>query len=261
MPANQREIRSRESTLAERLPCVNGITLETNVTSVLQSPARGKSGWVCAMRDLRVLFFGDSFVAGIGDPRWQGWVGRIVTAAFADGLPMTAYDLGVRRETSVDVAARWRAEAEPRLLAGTDCRVVIAVGANDTTVEEGAIRVTPERSCAALGAMLDEAGALGLPVAVAGPPPVGDVAQQARVVALSSTFAAACTARGVPFWPVTEALLASRIWLDEAAAGDGAHPAAGGYDELARLLLDAGLLEWLRGPAAPVAPPVLTPRA
>jgi acyl-CoA thioesterase-1 len=201
------------------------------------------------MDDLRLLCFGDSFVAGVGDPRGQGWVGRVVEAAHAAGRPLMAYDLGVRRETSVEVAVRWRFEAMPRLLAAADCRAIFAVGANDTTVENGTVRVPPHRSCMALGKMLDQAAALNLPVAVAGPPPAGDAEQQARVVALSDAFAGLCATREVPFWPVAETLLASRTWIDEAAASDGAHPTAGGYDPLARTLLDGGLLAWLQAPA------------
>jgi acyl-CoA thioesterase-1 len=201
------------------------------------------------MDDLRLLCFGDSFVAGVGDPRGQGWVGRVVAAAHAAGRPLMAYNLGVRRETSVEVAVRWRFEAMPRLLAGADCRVVFAVGANDTTADGGAVRVAPERSCMALDKMLDQAGALGLPAAVAGPPPTGDAAQQARSVTLSDAFAEVCAGRGVPFWPVAETLVASSTWLAEQAAGDGAHPAADRYDLLARTLLDAGLLDWLLAPA------------
>lgn len=201
------------------------------------------------MDDLRVLCFGDSFVAGVGDPRGQGWVGRVVEAAHAAGRPLMAYNLGVRRETSVEVAVRWRFEAMVRLFSGADCRVVFSVGANDTTVEHGSVRVAPDRSCMALDKMLDQVAALGLPAAVAGPPPAGDADQQARVVALSNAFAEVCAARAVPFWPVAETLLAARTWLEETAAGDCAHPAAGGYDLLAQTLLDGGLLAWLKAPA------------
>jgi acyl-CoA thioesterase I len=205
------------------------------------------------MNDLRLLVFGDSFVAGVGDPCGQGWVGRVVAAAFAAGCPITAYSLGVRRETSVEVAVRWRFEAMTRLAPGADCRVVFAVGANDTTLEEGAQRVAPERSRMALEKMLDQAAEQALPAAVAGPPPVGDHAQRARCAALSGAFGELCAERAVPFWPVTD-LADSRVWIEEQAVGDGAHPAAGGYDVLARALLDAGLLAWLQAPA-------LTPRA
>jgi acyl-CoA thioesterase I len=197
------------------------------------------------MDDLRLLCFGDSFVAGVGDPRGQGWVGRVVAAAYAAGRPLTAYGLGVRRETSVEVAVRWRFEAMARLSRDADCRVLFAVGANDTTEERGAVRVTPERSLMALGTMLDQAARLRLPTAVAGPPPVGDADQRARTVALSDAFAELCAARDVPFWPVAATLACSPVWLDEQATGDGAHPAASGYDLLADLLLDGGLLAWL----------------
>jgi len=67
------------------------------------------------MVDQRVLFFGDSHAAGIGDPEGKGWVGRVVAESFRLGHPLMAYNLGVRGETSEQVAARWHAEALPRL--------------------------------------------------------------------------------------------------------------------------------------------------
>lgn len=200
------------------------------------------------MADRRVLFLGDSFVAGTGDPGALGWVGRVTAAAWAAGLPLTAYPLGVRRETSVDVAARWRAEARPRLVDGADCRVVLAFGANDTTIEDGARRVEPAASVRALGAMLAGAAALGLPAFVVGPAPVGDARRHARAAALCGAFAEECARHGVPYVPVAEALGASAPWREEAAAGDGAHPGAGGYAALAALVLAAGWLDWLRDP-------------
>lgn len=197
------------------------------------------------MDDLRLLCFGDSFTAGVGDPEGRGWVGRVVQASFAAGRPLTAYALGVRRETSVEVAVRWRFEAMPRLAREADCRVLFAVGANDTTAEDGVPRVTPERSCLALGKMLEQAAELSVPAGVAGPPPVGDAAQRSRALALSDAFGELCGERGVPFWPVARALDTSRAWREEQAAGDGAHPGARGYELLAQALLDAGLLDWL----------------
>jgi len=197
------------------------------------------------MDDLRLLCFGDSFTAGVGDPEGRGWVGRAVAASFAAGRPLTAYALGVRRETSVEVAVRWRFEAMTRLARDADCRVVFAVGANDTTLEDDRPRVTPDRSCRALETMLGQAAELGLPAAVAGPPPVGDAAQRARAIELSDAFGALCAERDVPFWPVARTLDASRAWLEEQAAGDGAHPGARGYELLAQALLAGGLLAWL----------------
>jgi len=207
------------------------------------------------MDDLRVLFFGDSFVAGAGDPEGRGWVGRATAGAFAAGRPLTAYNLGVRHQTSVQVEQRWRAETLPRLFPGACHGVVFAVGANDASLAGDGPRVTPDASRAALGALLDGAAELGVPAAVAGPPPMGDASQRARTAALSDAFGDVCAARAAPFWAVPEAPLRAAGWFEEADAGDGRHPAARGYAALARLLLDAGLLDWLRAIGD------LTPRA
>jgi lysophospholipase L1-like esterase len=197
----------------------------------------------------RVLFFGDSLVAGVGDPAGGGWVARVAGACFERGVSVTAYNLGVRRETSVEVAARWRAEAAPRIGAGGDSRLVVSFGANDTTVENGAVRVAAEGSRRALATLLDEAGALGLARFVVGPAPVDDAEQNMRIEELTRSFAEICGERGVPFLAVADALLASSVWMSEIAAGDGAHPGAGGYEAITRLLLDNGLLDWLIEPA------------
>ena len=122
--------------------------------------------------DRRILFVGDSFVAGVGDPTGLGWVGRVVAASHAAGRPLTVYNLGVRGDTSARVAARWRGEARARTAApGPRYGVVFAVGTNDTTHEGGRVRVEPERSVGNLGHMIDAARAAGLDVFVVGPPP------------------------------------------------------------------------------------------
>jgi lysophospholipase L1-like esterase len=196
--------------------------------------------------DRRVLFFGDSFVAGVGDPTGRGWVSRVVAASFQAGLPLVAYNLGIRRDTSVDVAARWLDEARPRMTAHAAYGVVFGFGANDTTEEDGSVRVEPGRAAEALGRVLDRVAQLGVPTFVVGPAPVGEPVQDGRIVALSAAFEAIAAARGVPFAAVVDALRANAAWTAEAAAGDGAHPGAGGYEALARLVLAGGWLDWLR---------------
>ncbi len=204
-----------------------------------------------ADRDLRVLFFGDSFVAGTGDPTARGWVGRVMAATWAAGTPMTGYPLGIRRETSVEVAARWQAEARPRLLAGADCRVVFSFGTNDATFEDGRSRVEPDMSVRTLVRVLDEARRLGLPAFVVGPPPSCDRDQDERVAMLSARFETVCQARSVPFVDVVQTLGACAAWVREARAGDGVHPAAGGYEAQAELVLAGGWREWLAATSHP----------
>ena len=107
------------------------------------------------MDDRCVLFFGDSFVNGAGDETGLGWPGRLVAAAWVADLSLTAYNLGVRGESTTDVARRFRAEALPRLIPGADNRVVLAVGANDPTLDElGERKISEEESVRLMTSLL-----------------------------------------------------------------------------------------------------------
>jgi lysophospholipase L1-like esterase len=92
--------------------------------------------------DVRICFIGDSFVNGTGDPLCLDWTGRVCATAITLGYPITYYNLGIRRETSPDIAARWRDECARRLPATIDGRVVLSFGANDTTIEQGQQRLS-----------------------------------------------------------------------------------------------------------------------
>ena len=65
-------------------------------------------------RDLALVFLGASLVAGVGDPKGQGWVTRVVGRTSHPDLELTAYNLGVRGQTSGVVLARWHTECPPR---------------------------------------------------------------------------------------------------------------------------------------------------
>jgi acyl-CoA thioesterase I len=194
--------------------------------------------------EVHVLFFGDSHTVGVGDPSGLGWVGRIVAATHAAGTPLVAYNLGVRGETSKDVLRRWGNEANVRS-SDLDTRVVFAIGANDTTEEDGVLRVEPGDSVEILATLLRQSDAAGLPALVVGPAPVGDDQQMDRIAELSDRFAGLCEQMGAPFVNVAAPLRASERWRNEIAASDEAHPAAAGYEELARIVLDGDWLDWV----------------
>ncbi|MEU3184011.1 GDSL-type esterase/lipase family protein [Streptomyces sp. NPDC006923] len=187
-------------------------------------------------RDLRIGFVGDSFVAGVGDPLCLGWAGRLAARALTEGQPLTFYNLGVRRETSSDVLARWQRECVQRLRDGSDLRLVLSFGVNDTTLEGGLPRVAPDESTANLAELLGQAADRGWPVLMVAPPPVDDPAHNARTALLDERFARVCHDASVPYVPVHRPLLDSAVWMREVRAGDGAHPGAGGYDEIAALV-------------------------
>ena len=93
------------------------------------------------MEDLPVCFIGDSFVAGVGDPQHLRWAGRLAARSWRAGRPLTAYNLGVRRQTSRDISHRWLSECQQRLPTTADGRVVFSFGVNDTTKDGTGPRV------------------------------------------------------------------------------------------------------------------------
>jgi lysophospholipase L1-like esterase len=180
---------------------------------------------------MRLLAFGDSLVAGVGDPDHLGWVGR----ALAGRRGVTLYNLGVRRETSADVAARWRGEAAPRLTDAEPCRIVFSLGINDCHLEGGAPRVAPARTLLHVREMLTEAAWL-CPALLVGPPPAADPGVAARAETLNENLKLLCARLKTPFIDVWRPLAADGLWSAEAAAWDGAHPGAAGYQRMADLI-------------------------
>ena len=199
--------------------------------------------------DVRVCFLGDSFTAGVGDPTGAGWVGPVAAAARGAGRDLTAYALGVRRDTSVDVARRWLAETSWRLRDGDRYGVVVAVGLNDVVLQDGRPRVSRERSLTALAEVLDGAAAGGWPALVVGPPPVSDAGESARAADLSAGMGEVCAARVVPFVDTT-GLALDPVWIAEVAAGDAYHPSTRGYARLAALVQPV-VERWLGEHVAP----------
>jgi lysophospholipase L1-like esterase len=174
-------------------------------------------------------------VNGTGDDDGLGWVGRVVAKARQSGLDLTGYNLGIRRDTSADVASRWSAEAKLRLRPEHDCRLVFSFGANDCAHNgvDGGPRIARADSLAYAEAILKVARAW-LPTLMIGPGTVADDSEaNERIQALSTDYAKLCQRVGVPYLEVCGLTLASPVWANEALAGDGAHPNRGGYALLA----------------------------
>jgi acyl-CoA thioesterase I len=201
---------------------------------------------MAGMMERYLIFFGDSHTVGVGDEEGLGWTGRVFAAAMEAGIPTTSYNLGVRGETSAEVAARWRAEARPRLPDEGDPRVVLAFGVNDVSLDDEDRRCSQEQSLLSLEEVLLGAQALGLRRFVVGPAAIDDEAANDRIAELSYAYRIRCARHRVPFVPLVEELRENEVWRRELAAGDGSHPGAAGYAEVARLVLAAGWLDWMR---------------
>ncbi|MFD4267878.1 GDSL-type esterase/lipase family protein [Rhodococcus sp. NPDC058481] len=203
--------------------------------------------------DLRVCFIGDSFVAGVGDETALGWTGRLLARSAQAGRPVTGYNLGIRRDTSSDIRARFRDEVARRRPPGTDLRLVFSFGANDATATDDGPRVPAATSRENLIHCLDAADAATdasapprAPILFVGPPPVHDDEHNRRIMGLNSDFREICESRGCAFVDVFTTLVDHDIWRRQVRCGDGAHPRSEGYAALSELVVPAWD-SWLHG--------------
>ncbi|AFY30815.1 GDSL-type esterase/lipase family protein [Calothrix sp. PCC 7507] len=200
-----------------------------------------------SLPEIRICFFGDSFVNGTGDSECLGWTGRICVNANKKGYDITYYNLGIRRDTSTDIAKRWLQEVSLRLPKENDGRVVFSFGLNDTSIENGKPRVELKKSVENTYNILSVAKQL-YPVLLIGPAPYAeqeDAGRRQRNTDLSHQLAVVSQELDVPYLDVFPILEKSRIWIDEAKANDGVHPQAGGYTEFANIVENwDGWLNW-----------------
>jgi len=187
------------------------------------------------MKDVRICFIGESFINGTGDSTHLGWTGRLCVALSQQGYSVTYYNLGIRRETSTELAKRWQAEAERRLPSGFDNYIVFSFGTNDATRENGRLRVELIDSVENARQILSTAKQI-CPVLMVSPPPTADEERHPRVKVLCEHFFTLCQKLTIPYLDVFTPLLNSSVWMAEVEAGDGAHPDAAGYEELAQLV-------------------------
>lgn len=189
------------------------------------------------VRDVRVCVFGDSFVAGVGDSTGLGWAGRVaVRTPQVLEIDLTMYPLGVRGESTEEIAIRIPLESAARFARGDRHGIVLAAGIAD------AYRSVPAaQSAAALDFCLRSSD---VPALIVGPPPAGDAAQTARIAMVDEAFAEVCNRRDVMYVSTYKRLIRRPTWR-RAKAVDGIHPDRAGYTMLARVVLDDGWFPWL----------------
>lgn len=108
---------------------------------------------------------------------------------------ITAYNLGIRRNTSLDVEARLPDEVSRRVSFTAETRVVLAHGLNDVALDAGQPRVRIADSLAASARSLDWLASGNIPVLFVGPPPIGHAGQDARTEELDPRSCAPARAR------------------------------------------------------------------
>src|SRR3954467_13056491 len=163
----------------------------------------GMAGILAAAMDMRLIFIGDSIVAGSGDDECRGWVGRVGTGSRRAGIDHTPYNLGIGGDTAADVLARWEQEVTRRLNPDIENRLVIQVGVNDA--RDGVER-PPDDSVRDLRAFVEAVRGIALEPLVVGPIPTAQAAESERIGELSQRFAELCGELGSSYVEVHAAL-------------------------------------------------------
>lgn len=201
------------------------------------------------MATWRICFIGDSITVGSGDAAFTGWPGRLCAAETARGHDLTLYNLGVRGETSAQIASRWQAECRVRLPDHVNGALVFSFGTNDAAEQHGdGVRVPLEESVAQTRAMLATAAGR-LPTLMIGPVPTIDAMQpyifpdgsafsfdNERTSALSTAYASLCAELDLPYLDLVAALGAEPRWSASQRACDGVHATSDGYGIIAGLV-------------------------
>ncbi|MGL1861710.1 MAG: GDSL-type esterase/lipase family protein [Pseudodesulfovibrio sp.] len=178
-----------------------------------------------------ICYFGDSITLGFGDEAGLGWPGRINNALREKGQDVTSYNLGMRKDSGMQLQHRWKSEAMIRRMPDTPFKLVFSFGVAD--VFSG---VPVEQSLAAGVAILTQAKAVG-DVLMVGPTPVNDKDKREEITALSRMLEGLCKRVDIPFVPTIDSMHRSFVYGQALNDGDGVHPTASGYADLADHIL------------------------
>jgi len=201
------------------------------------------------MRDLRICFVGDSYISGTGDERCLGWIGRLCERRFTRDIRLSFYNLGIRGETTPEIADRWEGECKTRLSGGADNRVVLQFGINDIAEVAGSGRhVEEDASVEAAEALVTEVSNL-YPTLWIGLPPANEACspmfpstgvelsfKQSDAIALNRRFVASAQKLNVPYFDLQTPLLANRDYMNSLTRGDKMHCDGTGYAMIASLV-------------------------
>ncbi len=198
----------------------------------------------------RICFVGDAFTVGAGDETGLGWVGRVARSAWERNHDVTAYNLGIRADSTRAILRRWRQECEARLPHGSTGRLVFMFGGNDAKeVVELGVEVPIEESVTNARRIMAEAVAWCptlwislIPMSETKPYPrllPGTPAYRfdnRRQAEYTRRYAEVAQELGVPFLDVHTTLMRDPEWEQLTQVGDGSNPNAKGYAKIAALI-------------------------
>lgn len=211
-------------------------------------PLASPGPYSAAMPDA-VFFVGDSITLGWRDEGFGGWPVRLISA-LPSKRTVTAYNLGVRGDTSEEVRARWQDEVRRRRQVSSSTVIVFAFGANDAKIYPNGKPFVPLEVTRRNTALILQMATREHQVLFVGPAPVDEVTL-ARVInpqgnasvpsnnqisTVSEMVAAEAAQVGVPYFDLAQRLASEKGWFDALRETDGIHPPGRGHDIIAGLI-------------------------
>lgn len=192
-----------------------------------------------------LFFVGDSITLGWRDEDLGGWPARLMRRLAAAGHDITGYNLGIRGDTSREIADRWEAEVGRRRR-GARPLLVFAFGVNDAKLEPDGRRSVPiEDTIANIRRIFRDASAYR--VLMIGPAPIEEATMlrhlnadgraamptMAEIAKVDGLLAREAAAAGAPYLDLLGALAGNSAWRQALVDTDGLHPSSAGHDVLA----------------------------
>ncbi len=203
----------------------------------------------------QIFFIGDSITLGWRDEELGGWPLRLL-AALDPARSVTAYNLGVRSDTSERILSRWHDEVSRR---GPSKRtlLVFAFGANDAKIQNE-VPLVPLAEVRANTRRILSTAIAEHQVLLVGPAPVDEAAlakafnpggtlpvpTNRQIAAVSAVLAAEATDLGIPYLDLMARFRRQASWYEALRETDGIHPPARGYDAIATAI--AAWQPWAR---------------
>lgn len=196
-------------------------------------------------------FLGASTVEGVGDEANLGWPGRLRRLESSPDL--TFHNLGIRGQSSIQIAERWLSDCTP-LLADEKDIIVMSFGNNDIAeLDDGQTRIPFDETIETCAHVVSQSSRWR-PTYWVGPIPVDErkmpfhssVLQRdlfyrnARIAELNARFDAIARNLDIPYLDLFSVLSRDPVYAEAIQSKDGLHPNGAGYDLIARKIATWG---------------------
>lgn len=212
--------------------------MANDMTLIMNDPDTSK------VPQTRAVFIGDSIMYGVGDTaNLGGWPARLLRSQKMLDVSFTLYNLGVRSDTTEEIANRWLSESEARLPDSIPSIFVFCFGINDATRVNDELRVPLERSLENARKIMSEAKNRSRVLWIS-PTPIKDSSQptttslgsiQAKsnsvTAAYNQGYKSLAEELSIDYLDLFSYFIGHETWED--LLFDGVHPNASGYDAIA----------------------------